>query len=158
LPVKKYKPTTPGRRFLVGIDYSELTKKKPEKTLTKPIKKKAGRNVSGRITVRHKGGGHKRKYRVIDFKRKKDDIIARVNSIEYDPNRSCNIALIVYRDEKKNLVILEKDKEIVEKSFRNIPTVTVVGVDRLSVYNILNAERLIFTKKSLEETVEVYGR
>ncbi|GAG82659.1 unnamed protein product [marine sediment metagenome] len=158
MPVKKYKPTTPGRRFLVGIDYSELTKKKPEKTLTKPIKKKAGRNVSGRITVRHKGGGHKRKYRVIDFKRKKDDIIARVNSIEYDPNRSCNIALIVYRDEKKNLVILEKDKEIVEKSFRNIPTVTVVGVDRLSVYNILNAERLIFTKKSLEETVEVYGR
>jgi len=105
LPVKKYKPTTPGRRFLVGIDYSELTKKKPEKTLTKPIKKKAGRNVSGRITVRHKGGGHKRKYRVIDFKRKKDDIIARVNSIEYDPNRSCNIALIVYRDGEKNYIL-----------------------------------------------------
>lgn len=105
MPVKKYKPTTPGRRFLVGIDYSELTKKKPEKTLTKPIKKKAGRNVSGRITVRHKGGGHKRKYRVIDFKRKKDDIIARVNSIEYDPNRSCNIALIVYRDGEKNYIL-----------------------------------------------------
>ncbi|MBU2598289.1 MAG: 50S ribosomal protein L2 [Actinobacteria bacterium] len=105
MPVKKYKPTTPGRRFLIGIDYSELTKKKPEKTLTKPIKKKAGRNVSGRITVRHKGGGHKRKYRVIDFKRKKDDIIARVNSIEYDPNRSCNIALIVYRDGEKNYIL-----------------------------------------------------
>lgn len=105
MPVKKYKPTTPGRRFLVGIDYSKLTKKKPEKMLTKPIKKKAGRNVSGRITVRHKGGGHKRKYRVIDFKRKKDNIPARVNSIEYDPNRSCNIALIVYKDGEKNYIL-----------------------------------------------------
>lgn len=105
MPVKKYKPTTPGRRFLIGINYSELTKKKPEKTLTKPIKKKAGRNVSGSITVRHKGGGHKRKYRVIDFKRKKDDIVARVNSIEYDPNRSCNIALIVYKDGEKNYIL-----------------------------------------------------
>lgn len=112
MPVKKYKPTTPGRRFLVGIDYSKLTKKKPEKMLTKPIKKKAGRNVSGRITVRHKGGGHKRKYRVIDFKRKKDNIPARVNSIEYDPNRSCNIALIVYKDGEKNYILAPRDIKV----------------------------------------------
>lgn len=112
MPVKKYKPTSPGRRFLVGIDYSNLTKKKPEKSLTKPIKKKAGRNVSGRITVRHKGGGHKRRYRVIDFKRNKDNIPAKVASIEYDPNRSCNIALIIYKDGKKSYILAPKGLKV----------------------------------------------
>lgn len=112
MPVKKYKPTSPGRRFLVGVDYSNLTKKKPEKSLTKPIKKKAGRNVSGSITVRHRGGGHKRKYRVIDFKRNKDNIPAKVASIEYDPNRSCNIALIIYKDGEKSYILAPKGLKV----------------------------------------------
>ena len=112
MPVKKYKPTTPGRRFLVGVDYSDITRKKPEKSLTRPIKKKAGRNVSGRITVRHRGGGHKRKYRIIDFKRIKDNIPAKVGTIEYDPNRSCNIALIVYKDGEKSYILAPRDLKV----------------------------------------------
>jgi len=105
LAIKKYKPTSPGRRFGMVSDFSVLTKKEPEKSLTKPLKKNAGRNNDGRITRRHSGGGHKRLYRMIDFKRLRDGIPARVEAIEYDPNRSARIALVSYKDGKKSYII-----------------------------------------------------
>jgi len=105
LAIKKYKPTTPGRRSATVADFSVLTKKKPEKSLTRPLKKNAGRNNDGKITRRHSGGGHKRLYRVIDFKRLKDDVPAKVVAIEYDPNRSARIALLKYKDGGKNYII-----------------------------------------------------
>jgi len=105
LAIKKYKPTTPGRRFATVADFSGLSKKRPERSLIKPQSKKAGRNTYGKITRRHSGGGHKRLYRVIDFKRKKDDIPAKVTHIEYDPNRSSRIALIFYKDGEKRYII-----------------------------------------------------
>ncbi|MEJ5229317.1 MAG: 50S ribosomal protein L2 [Pseudothermotoga sp.] len=103
--LKKYKPTSPGIRFMLTPDYSEVTKKEPEKSLLSPLKKSGGRNHYGRITVRFRGGGHKRKYRVIDFKRDKVGIPAKVASIEYDPNRSARIALIVYADGEKRYIL-----------------------------------------------------
>ncbi|GAH75857.1 unnamed protein product, partial [marine sediment metagenome] len=105
MAVKKYKPTTSGRRHATVSDFSVLTKKRPEKSLTRPLKRDAGRNVNGRITRRHSGGGHKRLYRIIDFKRLKDDIPAKVEAIEYDPNRNARIALISYKDGKKSYII-----------------------------------------------------
>lgn len=105
MPVKIYKPTSPGRRGMSGYDFEEITKTKPEKSLLAPLYKKAGRNVRGKITVRHRGGGHKRRYRVIDFKRDKSGIPARVASVEYDPNRTARIALLVYADGEKRYVI-----------------------------------------------------
>ncbi|MBC8263126.1 MAG: 50S ribosomal protein L2, partial [Anaerolineales bacterium] len=95
----------PGRRGMSGYDFEEITKTKPEKSLLAPLYKKAGRNVRGKITVRHRGGGHKRRYRVIDFKRDKSGIPARVASVEYDPNRTARIALLVYADGEKRYVI-----------------------------------------------------
>ncbi len=104
--MKKYKPTTPGRRNMTSIDYSGLTKKKPEANLLKRIVKKAGRGYGGRITVRHRGGGHKKKYRLIDFRRfDKDRIVGRVAALEYDPNRSAFIALVVYSDGEKRYIL-----------------------------------------------------
>ncbi|HEY8502932.1 MAG TPA: 50S ribosomal protein L2 [Gemmataceae bacterium] len=105
--VRKYKPTSAGRREGSVSDFSELTdrKKKPEKRLLEPLPKKGGRNNQGKITVRFRGGGHKRRYRVIDFKRKKDNIPATVVAIEYDPNRSCRIALIQYEDGEKSYIL-----------------------------------------------------
>lgn len=103
--IKKYKPTSPGRRNMSVNTYDEITKKEPEKSLLEPLTKKAGRNSYGRITVRHKGGGAKRKYRIIDFKRNKDGVPGVVASIEYDPNRSSNIALINYADGEKRYII-----------------------------------------------------
>jgi len=105
LAIKKYKPTTPGRRFASVADFSRLSKKRPEKSLTKPLNKRAGRNVRGKITQRHSGGGHKRLYRIIDFKRLKDDVPAKVAHIEYDPNRSARIALINYADGEKRYIL-----------------------------------------------------
>ena len=93
MPIKTYKPTSPGRRGMSVSTFEEITKTEPEKSLLAPLRKKAGRNVRGKITVRHRGGGHKRRYRLIDFKRDKFGIPARVTSIEYDPNRSARIAL-----------------------------------------------------------------
>lgn len=108
--MKKYKPTTPGRRGMIGADFSTLTKKKSEKKLTKKLVRSFGRGFMGRITCRHKGGGHKRKYRLIDFNQTdKIGIPARVASVEYDPNRSCFIALLNYRDGEKRY-ILASDK------------------------------------------------
>ena len=113
MTLKKYKPTSPGRRFATVSDFSVLTKKKPEKSLTKPLKKKAGRNNAGRITRRHSGGGHKRLYRIVDFKRrKKDNITAKVDSIEYDPNRSARIALLKYIDGDKSYIIAPQDLKV----------------------------------------------
>jgi len=103
--VREYKPTSPGRRFMSVLTYDEITKKEPEKSLVVKLKKTGGRNNSGRITTRHIGGGHKRKYRIIDFKRDKFDIPGKVYSIEYDPNRSANIALINYLDGEKRYIL-----------------------------------------------------
>lgn len=103
--VKKFKPTSPGRRFATVSDFQEITKTVPEKSLTTALPKKSGRNVYGRITTRHIGGRHKRKYRIIDFKRDKDGVPARVASIEYDPNRSARIALLYYADGEKRYIL-----------------------------------------------------
>lgn len=103
--IKKFKPTTPSRRHMTVLNFDEITKTEPEKNLTFSLKGKAGRNVNGRITVRHQGGGHKRLYRIIDFKRIKDDVPAKVAAIEYDPNRSANIALLHYADGAKAYII-----------------------------------------------------
>ena len=103
--IKKYKPITPTMRFKTGYTFEEITKDKPEKSLIKPLPKKAGRNHHGRITCRHRGGGHKRQYRIIDFKRKKHDIPAKVAAIEYDPNRSARIALLHYVDGEKKYIL-----------------------------------------------------
>ncbi|HEY84228.1 MAG TPA: 50S ribosomal protein L2 [Chloroflexi bacterium] len=105
MPVKNYKPTSPGRRGMSASTFERITQSKPEKSLLRPLKKKAGRNVRGVITVRHKGGGHKRRYRLIDFKRDKVDVPATVSSIEYDPNRSARIALLTYVDGEKRYII-----------------------------------------------------
>jgi large subunit ribosomal protein L2 len=105
MPVKTYKPTSPGRRGMTGSTFEEVTSAEPERSLLRPLSKRAGRNTYGRITVRHRGGGHKRQYRVIDFKRDKLGIPARVKSIEYDPNRSARIALVVYADGEKRYIV-----------------------------------------------------
>ncbi|MBQ5678142.1 MAG: 50S ribosomal protein L2 [Clostridia bacterium] len=105
MAIKKFKPTTPSRRFMTVSAFEGIDKVAPEKSLLEPIKKTAGRNSYGRITVRHRGGGVKRKYRIIDFKRDKDGISAQVMSIEYDPNRSANIALLQYEDGEKRYII-----------------------------------------------------
>ncbi len=105
MAVKIYKPTSPGRRGKTSLDFSEITTSKPEKSLLRPLKKHAGRSNQGRITVRHRGGGSKRKLRIIDFKRNKFDVPGKVASIEYDPNRSANIALIHYVDGEKRYIL-----------------------------------------------------
>ena len=103
--IKKYTPYTPSRRNMTGLDFTEITKNAPEKSLTVSLKKNSGRNNQGKITVRHHGGGSRRKYRIIDFKRNKDNIPATVLSIEYDPNRTANIALICYEDGEKAYIL-----------------------------------------------------
>ncbi len=105
MAIKKFKPTSPARRFMTVSAFDEITKTTPERSLLEPLKKNAGRNSYGRITVRHRGGGNKQKYRVIDFKRNKFDIPATVIGIEYDPNRSANIALLQYEDGEKRYII-----------------------------------------------------
>jgi len=106
--IKKYKAMTNGTRNMSGLDFSEITTDTPEKSLLRPLPKRAGRNNQGRITTRHHGGGHKRQYRVIDFKRNKDGIPGRVATIEYDPNRTSNIALIHYADGEKRYILAPK--------------------------------------------------
>ncbi len=105
MPIKKCKPTSPGRRFQTYLVDPELSKKKPERSLVEPLKKTGGRNVYGRITARHRGGGHKRLYRKIDFKRNKDGVPAKVAALEYDPNRSARIALLHYADGEKRYIL-----------------------------------------------------
>ena len=115
MAIKTYKPTTPSRRQMTVTDYSQLSKVAPEKSLLEPMKKKSGRNSYGRITVRHRGGGNRRKYRVIDFKRDKDDIIATVMTIEYDPNRSAFIALVQYEDGEKRYILAPNGLKVGDK-------------------------------------------
>jgi len=110
--LKKYKPTTPSRRHMVTSSFEEITKSTPERSLLRPKKSTGGRNSAGRITTRHKGGGHKRRYRVIDFKRNKNDVPATVASIEYDPNRSSRIALLHYADGEKRYIIAPANLEV----------------------------------------------
>jgi len=105
MAIRKFRPTSPGRRFMTVSDFDELTTAEPERTLLAPMHKTGGRNVNGRITTRHRGGGHKRRYRLIDFKRTKDGIPAKVHSIEYDPNRSARIALLHYKDGEKRYIL-----------------------------------------------------
>jgi large subunit ribosomal protein L2 len=105
MPIRRYKPTSPGRRFMSVSTFEEITKTTPEKSLLAPVTKKGGRNNNGRITTRHQGGGHKRRYRIIDFKRLKDGVPAKVAAIEYDPNRSANIALLHYLDGEKAYIL-----------------------------------------------------
>lgn len=110
--IKKYKAITPTQRYKTGFTFEEITKTKPEKSLLKPLPKKAGRNNQGRITVRHRGGGHKRHYRMIDFKRNKHDVPAKVAAIEYDPNRSARIALLHYQDGEKRYILAPLKLEV----------------------------------------------
>lgn len=112
MPIKRYRPTSPGRRFVTVSTFEEITKATPEKSLIKTIKKTGGRNNAGRITCRHIGGGHKRRYRVIDFKRDKRDIPAKVESVQYDPNRSANIALLLYADGERRYILAPKDLKV----------------------------------------------
>lgn len=107
--IKKFKPTTASRRWMSGPDFAEITKDKPEKSLLRPLKKRGGRNVYGRVTVRHRGGGHKRALRIIDFKRNLYEVAAKVLAIEYDPNRSSRIALVEYPDKIKKYIIAPLD-------------------------------------------------
>lgn len=110
--IKKYKPTTPTRRWTSVSDFKEITESRPEKSLTKILKKSGGRNVYGRITVRGRGGGHKRKFRIIDFKRDKFDVPGKVVTVEYDPNRSSRIALIRYEDEEKRYILAPTELKV----------------------------------------------
>ncbi|MGB8908601.1 MAG: 50S ribosomal protein L2 [Candidatus Cybelea sp.] len=141
MPVKKYRPTSPGKRFLTTLDFSELSNVAPERSLIEVRKKHAGRNNNGHITVRHRGGGTRRIYRIVDFKRGKDGVPAKVATIEYDPNRSCRIALLNYRDGEKRYILAPlglKVGELVESGpnadikignalpIRNIPVGTVI--------------------------------
>ncbi len=139
--LKKYKPTSPGRRFQTVSDFAEITKTEPEKSLLEPLHRTGGRNNNGRITTRHQGGGHKRRYRKIDFKRTKDAVPAKVASIEYDPNRSARIALLHYVDGEKRYILAPKNLKVGDQvmsgpgsdikpgnalALKDIPTGTVV--------------------------------
>ena len=129
MAIKNYKPTSPGRRNMSGFVFDEITTSTPEKSLLAPIKKKGGRNNMGRITVRHRGGGHKRRYRIIDFLRNKINIPAKVVSIEYDPNRSAFIALIIYEDKQTTY----KDFDLkTEKVANGLVTLGVKDQDRVA--------------------------
>ena len=112
MAIKKYKPTSNGRRNMSGSDFAEITTNTPEKSLLAPLSKRGGRNNQGKLTVRHHGGGHKRQYRIIDFKRDKDGVPGRVATIEYDPNRSANIALIHYADGEKRYILAPKNVKV----------------------------------------------
>ena len=112
MAIRVYKPTSPARRFMSVLTYDELTKKAPERSLTTDLRKRAGRNNQGKITVRHQGGGERRKYRIIDFKRSKDNIPAKVAAIEYDPNRTCFIALLYYADGEKRYILAPLDLKV----------------------------------------------
>lgn len=135
MAIKNYKATTPGRRNMSVLSFEEITKVKPEKSLTTSLKKKAGRNFQGRITVRHHGGGAKRKYRIIDFKRNKDDIPGRVASIEYDPNRTSNIALINYLDGEKRYIIAPEGLKVGDE-IESGPTADIKVGNALPLRNI----------------------
>ena len=133
--IKKYKPTTPGLRGMTVLTFEEVTAKKPEKSLTVTLKKHSGRNARGKITVRHRGGGTRPKYRIIDFKRNKDNIPATVKTIEYDPNRSANIALLFYADGEKRYIIAPEGLKVGDVIFSGADSDIKVG-NALPIANI----------------------
>ncbi len=135
MAIKKYKPNTPGQRGMTVSAFEEITKTTPEKSLTVTLKKHAGRNVRGKITVRHRGGGYRHKYRIIDFKRNKDGVPGKVAAIEYDPNRSANIALIAYADGEKKYIIAP-NKLKVGATIENGPDADIVIGNALPLKNI----------------------
>ena len=135
MAIKHYKPTTPGHRGMTVLDYSELSKVAPEKSLLAPIKNHAGRNSYGRITVRHRGGGNRNKYRIIDFKRQKFGVQAEVKTIEYDPNRSAFIALVEYTDGQKSYIIAPQGLKVGDK-VENGPDADIVTGNALPLVNI----------------------
>ena len=135
MPVKSFRPTSPARRYMTVADFSELTDKKPEKSLLSPIKKSGGRNSYGRITVRHIGGGNRQKYRIIDWKRSKDGVKAKVVALEYDPNRTANIALLQYEDGEKRY-ILAPEGLVVGASVVSGPAVDIVAGNCLPITGI----------------------
>ena len=112
MAVRVYKPTSPARRFMSVLTFEEITKKEPERSLTTDLRHKAGRNNTGKITVRHQGGGARRRYRIIDFRRNKDNVPGKVAAIEYDPNRTCFIALINYADGEKRYILAPLDLHV----------------------------------------------
>lgn len=117
MAIKSFKPYSAGRRFMTVASFDEITTDKPEKSLLEPLKKHGGRNQQGRLTVRHRGGGHKRRYRIIDFKRTKDDMAATIMTIEYDPNRSARIALVQYEDGEKRYIIAPNGIKVGDKVY-----------------------------------------
>ena len=137
MSIQRFKATSPGRRDMSGFRFEEVTKDKPEKSLTEKLSKKGGRNSNGRITVRHRGGGHKRRYRIIDFKRNKTGIPAKVVAVEYDPNRSARIALLQYVDGEKRYIIypdgLKVGDEVVSSSTADIRTGNTLPIGRIPV-------------------------
>ncbi len=136
MPVKKYKPITPSMRFRTGYTFTEITTDKPEKSLLLPVRKTAGRNNTGRITCRHRGGGHRRHYRIIDFKRNKFDIPAKVATIEYDPNRTARIALLHYVDGEKRYILAPDGLKVGDKVLSGLNSVEI------SVGNTMPLERI----------------
>ena len=142
MALKTYKPTSPSRRNMTGSTFEEITRTEPERSLLKPLTKKAGRNNDGRLSVRHKGGGHKRMFRVIDFKRNKDGIPARVASIEYDPNRSANIALLFYQDGLKTYILapngLQVDQMVVSGPDADIKVGNTLPIQNIPVGTLLH--------------------
>ena len=142
MAIKRYKPTSPARRFMTVSAFTEITTTKPEKSLLETQSKSGGRNSTGRITVRHIGGGNRRKYRIIDFKRNKDNIPAKVASIEYDPNRSANIALLIYADGEKRYIIaplgLQKGDTVMSGENADIRTGNALPLEKVPVGTIIH--------------------
>ena len=144
MAIRVYKPTSPARRFMSVLTFEEVTKTTPEKSLLESKKKNAGRNKQGKITVRHQGGGNKVKYRVIDFKRNKDGIPAKVAGIEYDPNRTAFIALLNYADGEKRYILAPIDLK-------------TAYVNTINVLDILGNEKFIITEEAVKLVEEVYA-
>ncbi|GLR19320.1 50S ribosomal protein L2 [Portibacter lacus] len=146
MPVKKYSPVTPGTRFRVGLDYSGVSENNPEKSLTAKLSKSGGRNHDGKMTMRQMGGGHKRKYRIIDFKRDKEGIPGKVKSIEYDPNRTAFIALIVYADGEKRYIVAPNKLEVGDKIMSGVDATPDVGnsmyLDKIPLGSTIHAIEL----------------
>ncbi|AET65966.1 ribosomal protein L2, bacterial/organellar [Desulfosporosinus orientis DSM 765] len=142
MAIKTFKPTSPSRRNMTVSSFEEITRTEPERSLVKSLTKKAGRNNDGRLSVRHKGGGHKRKYRIIDFKRNKDGVPARVASIEYDPNRSANIALLYYKDGYKSYILapngLQVDQMVVSGPDVDIKVGNALPLQNIPVGTLLH--------------------
>ena len=135
MPVKKYKPVTPGTRGMTGYTFDEITKSTPERSLLVPLRKSGGRNALGRVTVRHRGGGHRRFIRIVDFKREKHNIPAKVAAIEYDPNRTARLALLFYADGEKRYIIAPLDLKVGDTVMTG-PTAEIRSGNSLPISNI----------------------